>query len=283
MAWSLGLMGKSNLTGIDELTDDMYTQYKKHTEKIAEFQKDQQLHAIVNLNFDDIFLTMEKCMSDHVRRLENGGMNLDIIMLKINRCILNYLSSFRTYLDHTEALLKRKYGKDADQVKKFNSACSNEYDSHFSYRFLYKLRNYSQHCGMPVGNFTIVDKEDKANGGNVREFKVQFNRDSLLSNYDSWSLLVESEIIQLPPYFVVNPYFEELQQSINRIHLVLIEIRLPELTESVGFLEEMIEPLKGQPGIPCIINFDNMHPEGGKVRIEHLPLHLLESVSKLTS
>ncbi|MGN0334384.1 MAG: hypothetical protein ACI4DV_01800 [Lachnospiraceae bacterium] len=49
------------------------------------------------------------------------------------------LSQFKTYLDHTETMLKRKYGE---------------------YGVTYRLRHYSQHCESVVHSFAAPEKKN---------------------------------------------------------------------------------------------------------------------------
>ncbi|MGG3798623.1 hypothetical protein [Metabacillus fastidiosus] len=193
---------------------------------------------------------------------------------------MNFLSICRTYLDHTETSLKRKFGAESEQFKNFKTACSYEYDNCFAYRFLYKLRNYSQHCGVPVGSISI-DSRAEDNGQVDYSISVQFDRDSLLRNYDSWGIPVKKELENLTDLFPVNEYIDEVMASFERINLALIEERIPELVEGAEYIYEMIRPFEEQPGIPCIIDFKNMQSNGGKLKIEWFPLHLLQMVAAL--
>jgi hypothetical protein len=77
------------------------------------------------------------------------------MILNLNRYIMNLLTAVRTFLDHTERNLTHRHGKDSEQFQAFKKATAEAYDSSFAYRFLYKLRNYVQHRGMPIGKMSI--------------------------------------------------------------------------------------------------------------------------------
>jgi len=79
-----------------------------------------------------------------------AGSYLEKMIFNLNRLMLNFLSAFRTFLDHTQTNLDRTYGKESENFKIFKKTRSSYYDNYFSYRFLDKLRNYSQHMGMPI-------------------------------------------------------------------------------------------------------------------------------------
>ena len=80
--------------------------------------------------------------------------------LELNRRLSNYLSSFRLFLDFSEARLKRRYGKTSTEAQQFKRVCAGVYDTSFAYRFCCKLRNYAQHFGMPIGHIEARSRLD---------------------------------------------------------------------------------------------------------------------------
>jgi len=114
---------------------------------------------------------------------------MERMVLDTNKYFLNYLSSVKTFLDHTETKLKKNYGDQSQRYKCFKEICSKSYDASFSYRFIIKLRNYSLHCGMPLGGLTLQSEEKPPFSGNIyHSFEAKFNREKLLE-YDSWGRL----------------------------------------------------------------------------------------------
>lgn len=122
--------------------------------KISQFYADIQLYKIILINFSEY-----NSIIDYYKNLPYQKLMAlifaRIAILDINRVLLNLLSSVRMYLDHTETTTHRKYGDTSPIYTNFRRACSDAYDNQFSYRFLYKLRNYAQHCGSPLSEFHI--------------------------------------------------------------------------------------------------------------------------------
>jgi hypothetical protein len=150
--------------------------YTKSKQRFVQFSYDQQLFEIVRTNYIEFAKAMSGYLAEYVDNPSMNWSRADEIIKEANRLILNFLSSVRTFLDHSELHLKRRYGKDSQQVKRYEEICSQQYDGEFSYRFVYQLRNYVQHCGMPVGHFSLSSK--------------------LVD--DSWGKQLENEIRQLP-------------------------------------------------------------------------------------
>jgi hypothetical protein len=191
LSYKLGVQGKK-IEEIRDLSDREYQNFKKSSDCLFDFSRDQQLYAIVLLNYDDFLGTLGNYFQKYA---ENKGAMTVILMerivLNIDRCLLNFLFSIRIFLDHTQTKLAKTCGVRSDKFISFKEACSKAYDNSFSYRFLAKLRNYSQHCGMPLGKLTLSSKENPPYSGIVsHSMEVKFNRNELL-NYDGWGTRIQ--------------------------------------------------------------------------------------------
>ncbi|NGY82219.1 hypothetical protein F6Y03_10935 [Bacillus megaterium] len=279
MELKLGVVKGQEFDFIKELKVEEYTAYNTIRKKLIQFQQDQQLYTMINWNYQDIYRKMDYYLAEYSQNPSMNWIKMDIMLLDINRHLLNFLSACRTFLDHNQTRLNKEFGTESEQIKRFKVACSEEYDNYFSYRFFYKLRNYAQHCGMPVGNVSIGEKTVKISGEVEPFLSVQFDRNSLLKNYDSWGKPVKGELLELPDFFEVNGYIDEVMGCFERINFILIEERIPDLLEGTQYIIDLIKPLKEKPGTPCIFNMSDMKSEGGDLKIEWFPLHLVEMVS----
>ena len=73
-------------------------------------------------------------------------------MNEMNTLVNNFLLSTRAFVDRSEARIKREFGDNSYEFKSFKKDTSYLYDTYFSYRFLYTLRNYGTHCDIPITN-----------------------------------------------------------------------------------------------------------------------------------
>lgn len=69
---------------------------------------------------------------------------------RVNRRLINLLTSVRLYHDQTAHALNRVYGKNNKTLESFRTFSSKEYDSSLSYRALETLRNHVQHASLPI-------------------------------------------------------------------------------------------------------------------------------------
>lgn len=160
MKHTLGIASKGKIDATQDLSDSEYKRYRESVSILQSFSRKQQLIQIVRLNYIDYKNWLKQCLDEFHKDASFDYVKMDKVNLNINRYILNYLSSVRTLLDHMETTLKRLYGNNSHKVIKFKDVCSKAYDEHFSYRFLYKLRDYAQHCELPLGGVSITSKED---------------------------------------------------------------------------------------------------------------------------
>lgn len=283
MGKKLGTIGDGNIiTTFRELTDKEYADYKSNLQILLDFSNKQQLFTIVGLNYEELKNAISKYFIEFKKNPSMNWVRMERILMDINRLLLNFLSAFRTLLDHMEYTLKKNYGDESEDFKKFKDLCSEQYDQYFSYRFLYKLRNYAQHCGMPVSSVTINSKIINKESGEVQDYLAVFiDRDILLNNYDSWGL-IKDQIKNLPSKVEVMHFVDEVTECISRINLLVIEHDLENIFLSCDYFQDLLIPFKGIKETPAIFDIvdKNGDRENLQVNIEWFPLHLIDMALK---
>lgn len=280
----LGFVSEGKITALRELKKSEYGAYKKAASRLMTFSSDQHLFTIAGLNFDDYKSLLTRYFEEYSANPAMSWTRMEQMVLNVNRHILNFLSSVRTFLDHSETNLKRRYGPDSERLK-FQDACSNAFDSSFSYRFLYRLRNYVQHCGMPLGALSLHSKESPPFSKKVyHSLAIEFTRDELLSKYDNWGSRIAEELRKLPERFEITPHITEMMKNLESINLTLIGDDLPELIQGAEEIQRLITPMKDMPVIPCIVWIKDVAAGGEELglEIEWMPLHIVSFVMNLT-
>jgi hypothetical protein len=77
------------------------------------------------------------------------------IRSRLNRRVVNLLTSTKLYYDHIEKHVRTCMGEDDSEGKKAKTFFCLEYDSHVEYRFMEALRNYVQHYGLAVHSMSL--------------------------------------------------------------------------------------------------------------------------------
>jgi hypothetical protein len=194
---------------------------------------------------------------------------------------LNFLVSVRTYLDHTETKIKKEFGKESVQWKRVKAACSAEYDGFFAYRFLYRLRNYVQHCGAPPSiihsSANLADRESKEV---KRAGALYLTRDRLLEDYDGWGEQVAADLRSLPEDFDIMPYVVTMMECLTRIAIVVVKDELPELARKTQFLVGLLKEVDMSLGEPAIVELDiaQLRDQKTQMHFEWIPYHRVDEM-----
>lgn len=255
----LANISSEKISVIRGIEDEEYQVITKYMAQICSFERyNKQLINIIAIK-EEIFEASKE------RKINN-----------LIRLISELLSAFRTFLDHWETYLKRKYGKESKEVGLFKAATSKEYDNIFAYRFIWELRNYIQHEGFPAISATSTIDEFEE-----RHYSLDFNREELLGNGHKWKavqkdLLKEDcklDFLQLLPAVI---------ESLNRINICAInnfDIKLlfDSCKEILRYKEYELEGMK-----LAILNFPPSYPQeiNGKISVTKFPIIMAETILK---
>jgi len=262
-----------------DLSEDEFNSYMTASTELGRFARKRHLFQIVELNRD----TFHDCLRTLGSGFENDTAvswdRANTMILTINGHILNFLSAVRTFLDHTETSIKREHGDPSDNLTHFEDQTSTEFDECFSYRFLYLLRNFTQHCGMPLGELSLRADASPDKERPDTTLELLFYRDYLLANFKKWKM-VKSELEALPEKFPVTLHIDEMVTCLERVDSVVIRDETPQLSTHVDTLEALIQEVSHMDGTPCV--FTDVTPIAGGVNV-NLQRIQLDNVSMVKS
>ena len=245
--------GDSYILG--EISSEEYDSIMLSNQAIFEYEYFNRKVKEIDLNLED-FLNIHGKYSFEMANMHHSEDTIPGLMdeafININRTFVNYINSCRIFIDHMEGKIKGKYGENSKNYKVFDKAKKYCYNTYFSYKFFYHLRNYAEHVNFPVYNInkstswkTINDLEKP-----VTEFKVFFNKDKLLeSKYMSSKLKMELKYRNT--LFPVLPVIEEFKKPINYMLNTLLKVEAEYYVENANIL----------------MSFSNKSIYGGKVEI----------------
>lgn len=264
-----------------ELSSEEYAECVKACSVLDTYRNDAQLFQIVIWNYEDYHKLLDEYLNAYIQKKEEVFLHRPPD-LNINRCLMNFLASVRSYLDYIELNVKRKYGKTSSNAMKFKKYCSEAYDNSFSYRFLYKFRNYAQHCSLPLTRIRFSAKADgKDSETDHRVLEVGINRDELLEKHFDWGK-IKQEVSEQPEIININDHLIKMMHSLKGIHSKYISDEFVTLCESAAYLKGLIEKIPS--------NLDELHlyrlaknsadhsPEKIGLRMQVVPLDLIRDV-----
>jgi len=146
--------------------------------------------------------------------------------------LATWLAATRLYLESERDFMMSAFGEDSANFLSFKESMSGAFDAHEGYRFLYNLRDYTQHCGIPSSGITI-----SSGAKGQRLTCLHLNRTELLSARFKWSRHAKSLLQGWPEKIEIIPLMDdamagyfEIERNILRMLIedcaaVLEEIR----------------------------------------------------------
>lgn len=268
----------------DILTKREFMAIQKAITDINEYKANKRLIEIVLLNNQEIELFFQQTFQSFLNKSVSwiGVKNEDIeyLFLHANRLLLNYLSSIRTYLDHSLTYLSKKFGNNSKQIIKFKALLSFNFDNNFCYRFFYKLRNYSQHCGVPIDNVNFTSKYDRDNKEIYGHLTALFKPEALLSNYDSWGNQVKRDLESMIENFELRELRESMTAIMFNINYNFEKINSSKTKKAAKYIFKKISHLHKPGKQLCLFHNIKTNDEGHLIHFDiiHLPIKEIEQI-----
>lgn len=285
MVYSLALAQGAPEPSVTVIRDLAEAEYAAATEANAflyRWYHDDSLLVMAELNYRGF----RRDLADLADELPKAGGAEMLILESAGRMAnlhaLNVLSSVRTFLDHTETAFKRRYGKTSPELDRFKKACSNAYDSSFSYRFTYRLRNYAQHCGLPIQEVRFDSQlTDRAAMSVAHRVALLSDRDRLLAGFDGWGP-VGKELQAMPEKIDIAEHLDGLMSALRNVYAAAAP-HAEELGAAVRTLSELLSGVDLAVGRPCLVEgIENYsESESWNLTLKWLHLELLEAAGQI--
>lgn len=217
--------------GLRRLSGEEIEAHKEAVAHLQEFLGAEDLLEICRNNERDFMGTLGD-MRTHVARDDLPPTRGRFLCLEMNRRLFNVLTSLRLYADYNETRFKRRFGKDSDEVAKLKTVLADAYDRSFSYRFLYKLRGYAQHCGLPIGH-VVARSQLQEDETAEHQLEVMFKTEALLEGGQSyWGSKVRADLERAPRLLDVESVVSQLIPILEKVQDGLQAIERTSLLES---------------------------------------------------
>jgi hypothetical protein len=263
-----------------DLSEEEYEKCVQACFSLDAYKRDSQLFQVVLWNEQEFRELLEKYLTAYSER-NFEGLPPRSPDLNLNKCLLNLLSSIRSYLDYVETNVKRKYGKTSSNAIKFKKNCSDAYDGSFSYRFLYRFRNYAQHCGLPLTRILLNGKTPERDSERVHwSLDVGVDRDELLEAAFNWGSIRE-EIANQPAMIDVPYHVREMMDRLKEIHSNYVVDEFVALQVSASYVKGLTQkiPIKVSELHLFRLSTDSSDPIGKiDCRMQVVRLDLVEDV-----
>jgi hypothetical protein len=248
-----------------ELTDEEFGEFERANNALAKFVRGTELFIVVLDNYQAYYNTLYEILQAFIARRESDFVPGRAYMA-INRQLLNWLSSVRTYLDHMELSIKRCHGENSAIWRNFRAACSEAYDGNFSYRFIYRLRNYAQHSGLPAHTVQFNTAPSPTDPSRPEhEMFVACHRDNLLEEFDGWGAPLREELARQLLEIELRPHVDTMMTLLEQINMTYIRGVSALLRPEAQYVYDLLHRLPESAGERCVFDVDFRTDEVGKI------------------
>ncbi|GLB49836.1 hypothetical protein [Neptunitalea lumnitzerae] len=208
-------------TILKQITDNEKTQLDKAINEISENNMRNWGFIFINQNYRSLFIESNKLFSKLSKTHVNSFEEMEEATKLLNYHFFNYLSSINTFIDHTTKFITNRYKEKKEVITEFKKLTNRIYDSHFEYRLLYSLRNYTLHAGYSICTIIVKHNEKQVS------YIPCINKSSLLEKGKKSFNAILKKDFELQPQQI--PIFELIKKSINHYK------------EINNFIEELIK------------------------------------------
>lgn len=244
--------------------------------QLGDFSHCCALYEICEKNYQEILSYNTAIKNDFPANRNRDYEYAEEVYQEMNRLLLNYLTSFKTFIDHLTTRytrLQEQGGSFLSDFRKITAAC---YDGNFAYRFFSKLRDYIQHCGMPFGSMSIT--EQPAPDGSVDiNILTGFSRDTLIRTYKKWGK-VKADLEKQPEQMALIPYLNGFHSQIKLINIVVSGMEISLASESWQSLYKLMQEViaKNPNGTPAIVRYVEPVMAKYAMRVTRFPFHTMK-------
>lgn len=272
----IGSFVDKKVTFLEDLSEATFNEFMKHKQVLVDSQHHLALIDMVKENYVD-FINHLNAYTDKFSEVKFDRSDAHIYF-NANRFLLNFLSSTKTFLDHTDSDVVKYFGKDSSERTTYEKLKSDQFDHSFAYRFCYRLRNYAQHCGLPINKMSVHITTNETDPTQYRgELNVAFVRDELLNRFEKWGP-VKKDLLEQPEEFEVVPLIAEYGNILAALSKWLIDLRQNTIRDSAEYIQKMGSnvkvDLKSLKVFKDIIETEN----GLNFTVEDIPFDLVDEV-----
>jgi hypothetical protein len=159
----------------------------------------------------------------------------------------NWLASTRLYLENERDFILRHFGESSNELRRYRRATNQAFDSYPGYRFLYNLRDYAQHCGLPVSGMMV-----SSDPAGKRVIDMYLSRSDLLVARFDWSRHAKELLASWPEQITVMPLIDESMAGFRIIEDELLRILLKRCAAATTMMREGIARVVGSEGHPAV-------------------------------
>ncbi|QWG48869.1 hypothetical protein EXW28_02925 [Bacillus mycoides] len=239
------------------ITEEELNELKKFSEPIWEIDGKIRFFDLIKEEYDEYISVIKDQKSTTT---------------KVVRAINNYLSSYKAFLDRWETFFKRHGSQEL--IDYFKISVSEVYDKCFEYRFIYNLRNYAQHAGIPISRISnALDKD----------IEISIKKETFINSHSGMQPKFKKELRQLQCEEIdIDNAIKVVHKELEKIHNKFIGKFIESIEDclySANYIREFHKKYNKYSGELSVISQGSvdemvaMSKEPGTTTINPYPVH----------
>lgn len=277
--------GGREFRAIRELTAPESERYPGACQRLHEFHRTQDLIHLIAANSEEFRTAVDQLVQRAHSERRSAYRQDSAESRNLQRLVVNYLTATRLYLDHRQTFLTRRYGESSAVLAAFNATRRDIHEAHPEYRFLYELRNYVQHCGMPLQVVRVTQRLIPGDNSEAvhADVSIGFHRDMLLSEYGEWRH-ARSFIESQPPEFPALPIIERCTALFVSIERAVVTTLMPDVWADAKQIVSLLREVTDEHGYGQVAELTANAGQSGEwdMKLVNAPFDVLEWLKLIT-
>lgn len=264
------------------LSTEVYTEFICLTDVIFTLQPIVIAYEIAERNFSEIVDSQTLFalnLNGAMAQVSAAATQAIDGLVHVSQRVTNFLAGASAFVTQCQIRVAHTSGEDSPAFLQWNELRKDEHANKFAYRFLYEMRNFSQHRSLPISNFCISGARTTV--GTPMDFSIDFtlSRDELLQSGYTWKKELASEIQTQDSDIPLTPLLEDYMQSMRKLCLAALNIHCEALANCARYLSKLQE-LSQMPegGTPAIFVYPTNETSSPPTRHEQIPVQQLNYV-----
>ena len=247
---------------------------------VDEFREFSRVRDVIDeevLYYNDLFLMVATAHDNLTKaydaRVEAVNSSSNIVsarddLVELNTHFVSFIANFGMYL----SCVPKKITSKRDTILEVHrQATRDEYDTYFSYRLACALRNYSLHHSPPITGI----KGSKSIYA-APEYEIYIKQSELLKD-SQISKKLASDFVGSDSNYPVLETIDVAAACLSRVHWKTIKALMSEISEEIGLIKSISEPVTTQGRQPFVVEFRESKEGRSSIdaRLHLIPAHIL--------
>ena len=192
----------------------------------------------IECNAQDFLAFYDKSKSDLIKIKSDHYFDLNPLFIESNRLFINFSTSVRVLTSLVEKKIKDTYNESDKEFLELENLRNSFYDSYFSYRFLYHIRNFALHFQYPIHFINVEYNDYYLDNPLKKDLHVMFDKNHLLANKE-FSKKMKKDLENFGQKFPANPIIKETLKWLKDYFIKFISIEKVTYLKSVKIIESV--------------------------------------------